>query len=272
MPASLSLSPMLPDAVFLPLAALLGLALGSFATCAGHRLAEGGSVLTPARSYCPSCSHPLSWRENIPLFGWLLLGGKCRFCRAPIPARYPLTELASGLFAVLAALAFGPTPHFLAAVFFSTLLLVLSLIDLATYLLPDMLTLPGAGAALLCSLLLPPHWTLGIGWQSALAGGLLGGGGLWAVAALYRRIRGVDGMGLGDAKLLLLVGALLGPAAVGITLFGGALFSLPAGILAARKGGMQARLPFGPFLCAAAALYLLAGPWLLHLWLGLPLP
>ena len=261
-----------PLAVLPWLAGLAGLILGSFATCAGHRLAEGGSVLTPARSYCPSCSHPLSWRENIPLFGWLLLGGKCRFCRAPIPARYPLTELASGLFAVLAALAFGPTPHFLAAVFFSTLLLVLSLIDLATYLLPDMLTLPGAGAALLCSLLLPPHWTLGIGWQSALAGGLLGGGGLWAVAALYRRIRGVDGMGLGDAKLLLLVGALLGPAAVGITLFGGALFSLPAGILAARKGGMQARLPFGPFLCAAAALYLLAGPWLLHLWLGLPLP
>jgi len=130
------------------LAGLVGLALGSFATCAGHRLAHGGSVLSPARSYCPACGHTLSWRENIPLLGWLLLLGKCRHCGAPIPARYPLTELASGAFAVAAAHVFGFTPHLAVALAFATLCLVLSLIDLQTYLLPDALTLPGAALAL----------------------------------------------------------------------------------------------------------------------------
>lgn len=260
------------DTALLALAGVLGLVLGSFATCAGHRLATGGSVLSPARSYCPACSHSLSWRENIPLLGWLLQGGKCRYCGCRIPASYPLTELACGGFALCAMAVFGPTPHFLVALVFATLFLVLSLIDLETYLLPDVLTLPGAGLALACSLLLPPLWTLGVGWERALAGATLGGGGLWLVSALYRRIRGVDGLGLGDAKLMLLVGALLGPAAVGLTLFFGACLALPAGLLAAREGGMQARLPFGPFLCAGGAAYLLAGPWLLHWWLGLPLP
>ncbi|MHC1751897.1 prepilin peptidase [Humidesulfovibrio sp.] len=306
----------LPSALLLPVAGLLGLILGSFATCAGHRLAHGGSVLSPARSYCPACGRTLSWRDNIPLLGWLLQGGRCRFCRARISARYPLTELASGGFALCAMAVFGVTPHFLAALAFATLWLVLSLIDLETYLLPDALTLPGAAAAFTCSALLPPLWTLGIGWERALAGGLLGGGGLWLAAVLYRRVRGVDGLGLGDAKLMLLVGALLGPAAVGVTLFGGACLALPAGLAAMRRAerknassvkgsgasghnnnqgdnqsdnqgdapgnmdtaldgpgqGLQTRLPFGPFLCAAAAGYLLGGPWLLHWWLGLPLP
>jgi len=269
-----------PSAVLLPLAGVLGLVLGSFATCAGFRLARSGSVLSPARSFCPACGHTLSWRENIPLLGWLLQAGQCRFCHGRIPARYPLTELASGAFAVCAMNAFGPTPHFLAALGFATLFLVLSLIDLETFLLPDVLTLPGAAAALGCSLLLPPLWTLGIGWRAALLGGLIGGGGLWLLSVLYRRIRGVDGLGLGDAKLMLLVGALLGPAAVAVTLFAGACLALPAGLLAMRRAdrddsageGLQTRLPFGPFLCAGAAAYLLFGPWLLHWWLGLPLP
>lgn len=271
-----------PSALFLPLAGVLGLILGSFTTCAGHRLARGGSVLSPARSFCPACGHTLSWRENIPLLGWLMQAGRCRFCHGRIPARYPLTELASGGFAVCAMAVFGPTPHFLAAIIFATLFLVLSLIDLQTYLLPDALTLPGAAAAFACSLLLPPLWTLGIGWQAALLGGLFGGGGLWLLSVVYRRVRGVDGLGLGDAKLMLCVGALLGPTAVAVTLFAGACLALPAGLLAMRRTdrngsegegeGLQTRLPFGPFLCAGAAGYLLFGPWLLHWWLGLPLP
>lgn len=263
------------SALFPPFAALAGLVLGSFATCAGHRLAVDGSLLIPARSFCPACGHALTWRENIPLLGYLLQLGRCRHCNERIPARYPLTELLSGLFALAAGLVLGPTPHFLVALGFATLLLVLSLIDLTTYLLPDVLTLPGAVAALLCSALLPRLWTLGIGWQSALFGAGLGGGGLWLLSALYRRIRGVDGLGLGDAKLMLLVGALLGPLAVVLTLFLGACLALPAGLMVMRQAegdGLQTRLPFGPFLCAAAAAYLLAGPWLLNWWLGLPLP
>lgn len=261
---------------FLMLCALAGLVLGSFATCAGHRLArEGGSLLSPARSHCPACGAPIAWRDNIPVLGWLLLGGRCRSCRGAIPFRYPLTELASCLFAVLAGVVFGPTPHWLAAQGFCTLLLILTLIDAETFLLPDILTLPGAAAALACSVLLPPLWTLGIGWRSAIIGAALGGGGLWLVAWLYERIRGVEGLGLGDAKLMLLVGALLGPVSVPVVLVAGAALALPPGLLAARRSGgdgLMTALPFGPFLCAAALAYLLFGPWLLHVWLGAPLP
>lgn len=272
--------PLIPDsALFLPLSALAGLVFGSFATCAGHRLANGGSLLTPARSFCPACKHSLSWRENIPLLGYLLQGGRCRFCKTTIPARYPLAELASGLFALAAAAVLGPGLHFLVALCFSALFLVLSLIDLESYLLPDVLTLPGALAALVCSTLLPPHWTLGIGWKSALIGAGLGGGGLWLLSALYRRVRGMDGLGLGDAKLMLLVGALLGPGAVLLTLFLGACLALPFGLLAMRRDktegpdeGLRTRVPFGPFLCAAALGHLLGGPWLYSFWLGMPLP
>jgi leader peptidase (prepilin peptidase)/N-methyltransferase len=278
MPASLAPA----AAPFLALCALAGLILGSFATCAGYRLARGGSVLSPARSYCPACGHTLTWRENIPLLGWLLQGGKCRYCQARIPARYLLTELFCGGFAVAAGAAFGPTPHLAAALVFATLCLVLSLIDLETFLLPDALTLPGAALAFACSTLLPPLWTLGIGWQAALWGALAGGGGLWLISWGYLRLRGVDGLGLGDAKLMLLFGALLGPAAVPVILFAGACLALPAGLLAMRRnaagaaedgeGGLRTRVPFGPFLCAAGLAYLLGGPYFFHWWLGLPLP
>lgn len=265
--------------VFLILAALLGLVLGSFATCAAYRLASGGSVTSPARSFCPACGHTLSWRENIPLLGWLLQGGRCRFCRAKISLRYPLTELASAGFALAAASLFGPGWHFLVSVAFGTLLLVLSLIDLETYLLPDVLTLPGAALALFASTLLPRAHTLGVGWRLAGLGALAGGGGLWLIAWTYRRIRGEDGLGLGDAKLMLLVGALLGPVAVPLTLFAGALLALPVGLVVARRAasqgegeGLRTALPFGPFLCAGAAAFLLAGPQFLRWWLGCPPP
>jgi leader peptidase (prepilin peptidase) / N-methyltransferase len=257
------------------LAAVLGLSLGSFATCAGHRLAHGGSVTSPARSFCPACGHTLFWRDNIPLLGYVLQGGRCRFCSAIIPLRYPLTEIASMAFALASASVFGPSWHWLIAVGFGTLLLVLSLIDLETYLLPDVLTLPGAVAAFLASVLLLRVHTLGIGWQAALLGALAGGGGLWLLAWAYRRIRGEDGLGLGDAKLMLLVGALLGPVAVPLTLFTGAVLALPAGLVAAKSfdgNGLRTALPFGPFLCAGAAAYLLFGPQFLHWWLGIALP
>ncbi|MDO9084134.1 MAG: prepilin peptidase [Humidesulfovibrio sp.] len=264
--------------LFFALAALLGLVLGSFASCAGHRLATGGSVTSPARSFCPACNQTLSWRENIPLLGFLLQGGRCRFCSVRIPLRYPLSELFSMAFALATAALFGPGWHWLAAVSFGTLLLVLSLIDLETLLLPDALTLPGAAAAFLVSALLPRLHTLGIGWRAALLGALLGGGGLWLLAWAYRRLRGLDGLGLGDAKLMALIGALLGPVAVPLALFAGAVLALPVGLLAARRTahqggeGLRTALPFGPFLCAGAAAYLLAGPQFLRWWLGAALP
>lgn len=268
-------------ALLAALAGIAGLILGSFATCAGHRLATGGSVLVPARSYCPVCGRTLAWHDNIPLLGWLLQLGRCRMCGYRISVRYPLAELALGLFCAGAALQFGPGLHLAVAMGFGALLLTLALVDAQSFLLPDRLTLPGALAALLCSGLLPPLHTLGIGWGRAGWGMLAGGGGLWALSALYRRIRGVEGMGLGDAKLMLMAGALLGPVAVGLAVFWGAALSLPFALAAARRDaaaqegdellggtGLAAAIPFGPFLCAGTALYLLYGPQIVRWWLG----
>ncbi len=270
-----------PLAVLPWLAGLAGLILGSFATCAGHRLATGGSVTSPARSQCPACAQTIAWHDNIPLLGWLLQRGRCRMCGQAISARYPLSELALGLYCAAAALLFGPGAHLAVAMGFGTLLLTLALVDAQSYLLPDRLTLPGAALALLCSGLLPPLHTLGIGWAQAGWGMLAGGGGLWALAELYRRIRGMEGLGLGDAKLMLLTGALLGPVAVGLALFWGAALSLPFALAAARREeaaeaddellggtGLRAAIPFGPFLCAGSALYLLFGPQAIRWWLG----
>lgn len=270
------------DTAFFPaLCALAGLILGSFATCAGHRLASGGSVLTPARSYCPVCGQPIAWHDNIPLLGWLLQLGRCRMCGFRISVRYPLSELSLGLYCWAAALQFGPSPHLFVAACFGALWLILTLVDAESFLLPDRLTLPGAAIALFCSGLLPPLHTLGIGWGQAGWGMLAGGGGMWALSALYRRIRGVEGLGLGDAKLMLLTGALLGPVAVGLALFWGASLSLPFAIAAGRRAeaaeegdellggtGLRAAIPFGPFLCAGSALFLLFGPQILRWWLG----
>lgn len=269
------------SAALLILCALAGLILGSFASCAGHRLATGGSVLLPSRSYCPACGKTIAWHDNVPLLGWLMQLGRCRMCGTPIPLRYPLAELALGLYCAMAAQLFGFGPHLLAAIFFGALLLTLALVDAQSFLLPDRLTLPGAALALLCSGLLPPLHTLGIGWTMAGWGMLAGGGGLWALAELYRRLRGVEGLGLGDAKLMLLCGALLGPVAVGMALFLGAALSLPFALAAARRDtpvdegdallggtGLRAAIPFGPFLSAGTALYLLFGPQIIRWWLA----
>src|SRR5438067_2521218 len=235
----------------LSLAFALGACIGSFLNVCIYRLPQDESVLRPA-SRCPGCGTPIAWRDNIPLLSWFLLGARCRACRASIPARYPLVEAATGALAVLALVAFGPSPAAGVAFLFTAALLLITFVDLDHRLIPDEVSLPGIvvglGAAFLPG---------GIGPLDALAGAILGGGVLWAVAWTYERLTGVEGMGFGDVKLLAMIGAFLGWQAIPAVLVVSSLTGSLAGIAVlftgrgrrrmrrvARRLGAGAVLPF----------------------------
>ncbi|MGE4505705.1 MAG: A24 family peptidase [Desulfovibrionaceae bacterium] len=285
---------------FIALSALLGLALGSFYAASAYRWINELSIVRPARSFCPSCAHPLSWRENIPLASFLIQRGRCRHCAAPIHWRYPSLELASLVWGGLAAWRFGPGAEWAVAMVFGGILLTASWIDLESYLLPDVLTIPGAvlAVAAFVFVLGPEGAGRAANWTANLKTSLIGlglGGGVFLVLHYgYKWLRGADGLGLGDVKLMCLIGALLGPRALPFVILVGALSALlcsAAWVVRGRReaaataesygengaegqasggdgdedggeGTSVARtpIPFGPFLAFAALLWLLRGP------------
>lgn len=265
----------------LALATMIGLVVGSFLNVCIHRIPAGQSLVWPG-SRCPSCAAPIAWYDNVPVLSWLRLGARCRACRAPIAARYPLVELLAGGLAILSVARFGLTPWALVAFGFACALLVVSVIDLDEGIIPDVVSLPGILIGLAASAVVPG----GVGLWDAFAGACLGGGLLWAVAALYQRAAGIEGLGLGDVKLLAMIGAFLGwqrlPAVLLLASITGSIGGLA--LIASRRGRMRARrvlrtlgpgalarhlrrtpLPFGPFLAlgAVVALYVpeVALPW-----------
>lgn len=252
----------------LPLAlAGAGLVFGSFANVVIYRLPRGESVVSPP-SHCPRCGSRVRARDNIPVLSWLLLRARCRDCGSPIPARYPLVEAASGGLWVLAGMLFGTSLKTVFAIAFFSLLLILAVIDLDTYRLPNPLVggLAGVGALgiLLSEIsgvrILP---LLGTGRPSVLALlGVLAGSGLSLLLALaYERARGRQGFGMGDVKLLGAIGLFIGPYAVLVLFLGSVLGSL-VGIASALRsgGGFGERVPFGPFLAMAAIIVTVYGP------------
>ena len=243
------------------LAGLLGLAFGSFANVVIHRVPRGESIVRPA-SRCPSCGEPVSWRDNLPVLGWLLLAGRCRHCRAPISVRYPLVELGRGLLWFLVALRLGSAglgwaiPAYLALAF---LCVVLAVIDASTRLLPNRITYP-AFPIMLGLLLLA---SIGLGDLGRLTRGLLAA---LAVGAFFLLLALISprGMGLGDVKLAPTLGLALGWLSWGAVAFGvfaGFLLGGVAGLAAIALLGLTRKslLPFGPWLVTGALLGVLAG-------------
>jgi leader peptidase (prepilin peptidase)/N-methyltransferase len=241
------------------LAFLTGLALGSFLNVVITRLPRGEAIST-GRSRCPQCRTSLPWRDNLPLFSYFRLQGRCRFCGHPISPRYPLVELLGGLlglalwfkFSGIVLLAYGP---------FAALLLALSAIDLEHRLLPDALTLPGLALGLALAAVLP-HLT----FLEAALGALAGGAFFWGVGWAYQRLTGKRGLGGGDVKMLAMIGAFLGLKALPWVIFISAALGSLVGLTWAFSRGQwrhgqwrTAPLPYGPFLAAGALLYLLWG-------------
>ena len=266
-------------------ALIVGLCVGSFLNVVIHRLPrmlerewkaqcaelrkepvpdEPAYNLVVPRSACPACGHMITALENVPVVSWLALRGKCSACKAPISARYPIVEIMGGVLAVAAIVAFGATAKGAAACLLLWTLLALTMIDADTQYLPDDLTLPLLWAGLLVNLggLFTPL-------PSAVIGAIAGYLTLWTVYWLFKLIRGKEGMGYGDFKLLAALGAWLGwtmlPLIVLLSSAVGAVIGL--GLIAFKGRDNELPIPFGPYLAIAGAIALFFGPALNKLYL-----
>ena len=224
------------------------------------------AILFPP-SHCPHCNQRLRFWELIPVLSYLLLRGQCARCHKPIHIRYPLVELLSGLTSGLLAWRFGPTLAFPVYLVFTGMLIVASGIDLECFILPDGITLGGTVLAVPAAI-----FALGMDWTDALLGGLVGGGTFLAVLLVFKRLRGVDGMGFGDVKLMLMLGVLCGPLGLPlITLVAGvsalAAFLLIACLMPREAPLREMPIPFGPFLSLGAFVHILAGQEILDWWI-----
>lgn len=245
---------------------IAGLCLGSFLNVCIYRIPRGLSLLAP-RSFCPNCRKPVAFYDNVPLFSFLFLGGRCRRCRGKISWRYPFVELLTALTAAVLAHQWRAENPFwiLAAVLAGAMLIALSFIDWDTFLIPDPFSLGLLALGLLSSAFNPIFqgpWTQKI--LLSLAGAALGLGLSWATAWAGEKIFRKEALGGGDIKLLAGVGALLGPSGVVTTLilasFVGAAFGLA--LMGLKKISRQEPIPFGPFLSLGALVNLIRPlPW-----------
>jgi leader peptidase (prepilin peptidase)/N-methyltransferase len=276
---------MLTDIVLIQtaIAFLAGLLIGSFLNVCVYRLPRDLSVVTP-RSFCPNCDAMIAWYDNVPLLSYLILRGRCRHCAARIPLRYPAVELATAIAFAICAAAFGTTLIAVKFAVFAAILITLIASDFEERILPDEFTLGGIAVGLVFSafvpmepsfahLLLGPY--LGSRWlsigESAIAA-LVSSGLIWLMAWLYERIRHREGMGLGDVKMIGMIGAFLGLQSALLTLILGSLLGAVGGLiftLATRKNASTYELPFGSFLglaaLAVAAYGAVAIKWYSHL-------
>ena len=248
----------MPPAFAAGLVTLIGLMVGSFLNVCIHRLPLGESLAWPA-SRCPHCRTPLKPYENVPVVSFLMLGGRCRTCRAPISMQYPIVEIVTAAVFLSAYLLFEP-PLLYQRLVFSCSMIVLFVIDLEHRILPDVVTLPGAGVGFLASFFMPP------GWVDSLIGLVLGGGSLWLMGEVYFRLRHEEGMGFGDVKMLAMVGAFLGWKLMLLTLVLSSLLGslVGLGIIALKRGDMKYALPFGTFLAIGAIAASVVGDWVVN--------
>lgn len=279
----------MPEVVGYIFVFLLGTIIGSFLNVVIHRVPNEESVVFP-NSACPKCKNAIKAYDNIPVFSWLLLGGKCRNCKNPISPRYPAVEFLTGLLFLLVYWQIGFTGFLPVALIFVAVMISLVFIDAEHMILPNVITYPLLVFAVAVRLAFPlfygsyyfsdmkiypltafgdmPAWALSL--IGALLGGLLGGGSLWLVGEVWKRLRGVEAMGMGDVKMMFGVGALLGWQLTFLTIFLGAFTGAVAGIaLIARQKDktMQTLIPFGIFLGFGSVVSLLFGDRLINWYL-----
>lgn len=244
------------DTVFTLFSFLLGLILGSFLNVCIYRIPRRESIVYPS-SNCPECGRPIRFYDNIPLLSYMILLGKCRTCGKPIPIRYPLVELVTGLLSMALFMKFGPTAHYPLFLLFCAALLVISFIDLQHQIIPDVISLPG----ILLGFGFSVFGFTGLSWLDSFIGIVGGGGFLFVVAILFERLARKEGMGGGDVKLLAMMGAWMGwralPFIILISSFAGTVIGGGSLLISGRS--YRTKIPFGPFLALAALIYLFFG-------------
>lgn len=235
---------------------IFGMCIGSFLNVCIYRLPLSKSIINPRRSICPNCNGVIQFYDNIPVFSYLWLKGRCRHCNAPISLRYPLVELITGIVAINIYFMLGLTLEGVVYFVFISSLLVITFIDIDHKIIPDVITLPGIPAGLAASFVLS-----GITFKASILGVLIGGGSLLLVAWTYSLVTRKEGMGGGDIKLLAMIGAFIGWKGVIFTIFVASVAGTFVGItLMLLKGkNLKFELPFGPFLSIGAISFIFFG-------------
>ena len=267
----------------LAFALVFGLVIGSFLNVCIVRLPNGIPISKP-RSHCPKCKKLIPWYDNIPILSYVFLRARCRHCGTKISVRYPFIEALTGLVSVLLYLKYGVGPEWFIFFAFSSALLVLAVIDVDHRILPDPITLNGIWIGVVASVYLAQPSPIvssiffALGFEAAsprvnaliasLLGAFVGGGLLWGVAEVYLRLRGIEGLGFGDVKMMAMVGAFLGVPRTLLTLMIGSLVGSITGVIFIRFSGKdrQYELPFGTFLSAAGIISVLYGETLVRLY------
>lgn len=263
---------------------LFGLIVGSFLNVVIHRLPRQESIVFPG-SHCPSCNQPVRPYDNIPVVSYLLLAGRCRACRVKISPVYPAVELLVATLYLALFLRNGLSMKFAAELVFVSLIVPLVFIDLRHKILPNLITYPGFFAMVLLRLAVPDPDVLGStrslfgleGWGDgavslvgSVLGALAGGGSLWLVREVYYRLRHAEGMGLGDVKMMLMVGAFLGWQLTLVTIFMATVLGSIVGIaiIKIRGATLKLEIPFGVFLGPASLIAMFVGRELITWYLG----
>lgn len=261
--------------VFGVFAFFFGLIVGSFLNVCIYRLPRVESLVYPP-SHCPRCNQPIRWEDNIPVISWLLLRAKCRDCGQPISPIYPVVELLTGAifflyFARLVGFTAEPAPGVLALyavhVAFISALIVATAIDFKYFIIPDEISIPGFILAIILSLALPamhpdhvlPSWPHLGSMMSSITGALAGAGVIWGIGVAGKVILRKEAMGFGDVKLMALIGAVLGWKLVIFVLFFSAFLGTAYGVARMAATG-DTKIPYGPFLSAAAVICLIFRP------------
>ncbi len=268
---------------------VFGAAIGSFLNVVIYRVPNEMSVVLP-NSACPNCKDPIAFYDNIPILSWILLRAKCRKCGEAIHWRYPAVELLTAVVFAVTYLQIGFTAFLPVALVFTAVVIALIFIDAEHMILPNVITYPLFIFALIIRLIYPfvfaenffldtlvapisqtpgPPWLVSL--SGAGLGALVGGGSLWLVGAAWKRFRGVDAMGLGDVKMMLGVGALLGWRLAILTIFLGAFSGALIGVIVVmrqKNKDLQTQIPFGIFLGIGSIIALLFGEQMIEWYLG----
>lgn len=271
----------MPEIIGYILVFVFGAMIGSFLNVVIHRVPNGESIVFPD-SACPKCKSPIKFYDNIPLLSWFFLGGNCRYCNVKISPRYPAVELLNALIFILVYRQIGFTAFLPVCLIFVASIIALMFIDAEHMILPNVITYPLLAFALIVRLIFPlfsgveffsdlksfplnlledtPIWLVSL--IGAVLGALIGGGSLWLIGEIWKRLRGVEAMGLGDVKMMFAVGAFLGWRLAILTIFVGAFCGAIIGVFVIAKQknkDLQTQVPFGTFLGTGAILSLLFG-------------
>lgn len=256
---------------------ILGAVVGSFLNVCIYRLPREESIAFPP-SHCTSCNNPIKFYDNIPILSYLILGGKCRNCSMRISPTYPIIELISAVFTLLAVRQFGISMDTFFYIVLIYSLIIITFIDLEHLIIPNVITFPGIGVGIIFNLIIT-NWGYAsdlldtpdlknflrliseVPIMSSILGVLIGGGLLYFIGFLYEVIRKREGMGMGDVKLLAMLGAFLGWQGVIFIVFLSSIIGTVIGlsIILYQRENLKYAIPFGPFLSIAAIIYIFTG-------------